>query len=57
MTRLMTLDEVADQLSVSRSTVSRFIRSGELRSIQLGGNRRVAEDDLQEFLGSMFVTA
>lgn len=56
MTRLLTLDEVADQLSVSRSTVSRFIRSGKLRSIQLGGNRRIAEEDLQEFLELMLVT-
>lgn len=56
MTRLLTLDEVADQLSVSRSTVSRFIRNGKLRSIQLGGNRRISEEDLQEFLQSMLIT-
>jgi len=55
MTRLLTLDEVAEQLSVSRSTVSRFIRSGALRSIRLGGNRRIAEEDLLAFLEEMLV--
>ena len=56
MTRLLTLDEVAEQLSVSRSSVSRFIRSGELRSIQLGSNRRVAEEDLRKFVPQMLIT-
>jgi excisionase family DNA binding protein len=54
MMKLLTLDEVAEQLSVSRSTVSRLVRNGELRSAQLGGNRRIAESDLQDYIANVF---
>lgn len=52
---LLTVDEVADRLGVSRSTVRRKIRSGEIPALQLGGPRsplRVDERELQDWLYS-----
>lgn len=46
---LLTAEEAADRLSVSRSTVYDLIRTGELRSVKIGRARRVpasAIDDL-----------
>ena len=34
--KIMTLKEVADLLRVHRSTVSRYAKSGEIRSYQIG---------------------
>lgn len=52
---LLTIQDIAQRLSVSRSTIQRYITSGELRSITLGGSRRVSEDDLEDFLMRMSV--
>jgi excisionase family DNA binding protein len=50
--QLLTLDQVADRLSVSRSTVSRLLKQSHLRSARIGGNRRVLESDLEAFIKS-----
>ena len=50
MDRMLTTNEVADRLEVSRRTVRRWIQSGELRGYQLGPQiPRVKEEDLEEF--------
>lgn len=51
--RLWTVDEVADYLQVSRTTVLRRIRSGELVAIRMGNSWRVRQADLDAFLGSL----
>jgi excisionase family DNA binding protein len=49
---LLTLREVAERLSVSRSTVERLIGSGQLCAIKVGGGRRapvrVRERELED---------
>lgn len=44
---LVTVDEAGRSLGVSRSTVWRMIRRGELPSIRKGGRRLIASDALQ----------
>ena len=51
--RLLSIAEVAERLGVSRRTVERKIRGGELPALQLGGPRtplRVDERELEEWL-------
>jgi excisionase family DNA binding protein len=47
--KIMTLKEVADLLRVHRSTVSRYAKSGELRSYQIGNRRLFKSDDVWLF--------
>jgi len=50
--QLLTLEDVADRLKISVSTVRRWVKSNELRSIKIGnrGQYRISLDDLEEFL-------
>jgi CTP synthase len=49
---LLTLEDVAERLKISVSTVRRWVKSNELRSIKIGnrGQYRVSLADLDEFL-------
>ncbi len=47
--RIMTLKEVAELLRVHRSTVSRYAKSGEIRSYQIGNRRLFKSDDVWSF--------
>lgn len=47
--KIMTLKEVADLLRVHRSTVSRYAKSGELKSYQIGNRRLFKSDDVWLF--------
>jgi CTP synthase len=50
--QLLTLENVADRLRISVSTVRRWVKSNELRSIKIGnrGQYRISLSDLEEFL-------
>ncbi len=50
--QLLTLEDVADRLKISVSTVRRWVKSNELRSIKIGnrGQYRINLKDLEEFL-------
>ena len=48
--KLLSLQEVAQQTGMSEKTIRRWIKSGELPAIELGGRYRIARSDLQEFL-------
>jgi CTP synthase len=50
--QLLTLEDVADRIKVSVSTVRRWVKSNELRSIKVGnrGQYRISMEDLEEFL-------
>ena len=53
--RLLTLDEVASTLGLSRRTVERRVKAGEIPALQLGGPRtaiRVPADELDAWLES-----
>lgn len=44
--------EVADQIGVHKATVQRWIATGALTSVRVGGVVRVLPDDLERFLTS-----
>lgn len=48
--RLLTVDAVAERLDLSRKTIRRLIKAGELRKHQIGLAIRVSEDDLAMFV-------
>lgn len=48
--RYQTVQELADRLEVAEATVRRWIKSGELRAIDIGKGWRIADADLQCFL-------
>lgn len=54
---LMTVAEVAEVLRVSRMTVYRLIKAGELTAIRVGKNYRVRRRDLEGYLASGSVRA
>ena len=50
--RLYTIDEVAELLQVSHSTVRRLIESGHLKSVRIGGQIRIRQRDLDDYVAS-----
>ena len=48
--RLLTVQEVADAMRVSRMTVYRLIKSGELPAIRVGRHFRIRAADLDGYL-------
>ena len=47
--KIMTLGEVSELLRIHRSTISRYAKSGELRSYQIGSRRLFKSDDVWLF--------
>lgn len=45
-----TVRDVADRLKVNEATVRRWIKTGELRAIDIGKGWRIADHDLVRFL-------
>ncbi len=56
VSRLLTVAEVAQVMRVSRMTVYRLIRRGQLKAIRVGRNYRVRENDLNLYLEEQAVT-
>lgn len=52
MDELYTINQVAILLKVHPLTVRRYIREGKLKAVRVGGNVRVALNDLREFMQS-----
>ena len=48
--RYQTVQELAERMEVSESTVRQWIKSGELRAIDIGKGWRIADTDLEHFL-------
>jgi excisionase family DNA binding protein len=46
----LTVQDIAERLQVSEQTVRRWIKTGQLPAIELGGQYRVSPDDFREFL-------
>jgi excisionase family DNA binding protein len=55
--RLLTPNEVAEQLRVSTMTVYRLIKAGDLRAARIGKSFRISEDDVDRYLQSRFSDA
>jgi excisionase family DNA binding protein len=51
MTTIYTIEQVAEYLQVSRSTVERLIRAGRIRVIYVGRGPRITERELEAFIG------
>ena len=47
---LLKVADVMEELNLSRPTVYRYIRNGELRSVMIGGARRIPESAVDEFI-------
>ena len=48
--RYLTLPEIAERLQVSRRTVYRWIKGGDLNAYQFGREYRITESALKDFL-------
>ena len=48
--QLLTVQQVMSQLKVADETVYRYIRSGKLKALRVGGLWRVTAEALDEFL-------
>jgi excisionase family DNA binding protein len=49
---LLTVEQTAELLQISRDRVYALIRSGKLRSIKIGKLRRISREWIAEFIGS-----
>ena len=49
-TLLLTTRQVAGALSIGRTKVYELINAGELRSVRIGGLRRILRSDLEAFV-------
>ncbi len=50
---ILTIDEVAKRFRVHRSTVSRYAKSGQLKSYLLGNRRLFKESDVWSFFDNL----
>lgn len=50
--RYQTVQQLAERLEVAEATVRHWIKSGELRAIDIGKGWRIADTDLERFLKS-----
>ncbi len=55
--RLLTVNEVAELLRVSRMTVYRLIKTGEMPALRVGRNYRLREEDVHGFLMERYTEA
>ncbi|HEV8565353.1 MAG TPA: helix-turn-helix domain-containing protein [Actinomycetota bacterium] len=55
--RLLTVNEVADLLRVSRMTVYRLIKQGDLPSFRVGRGYRLREEDVHSYLNGRLTEA
>jgi excisionase family DNA binding protein len=55
--RLLTVNEVADLLRVSRMTVYRLIKEGEIAALRVGRSYRLREDDVDDYLSQRYTVA
>jgi excisionase family DNA binding protein len=50
---LLTVTEAAHRIGLGRTVTYDLIRRGELRSLKIGGSRRVATADIEEFVNRL----
>lgn len=47
---MLTVDEVAERLGISRATVYRLLERGDVRAYKIGKSLRFKEDELEAFV-------
>lgn len=47
---LLTVDEATEQLRISRWTIYKLIRSGELKTLTIASRRFVTSEDIEKFI-------
>lgn len=50
MSEFLTTKQVAEKLNIAISTVTFYIRTGQLKAIKLGKGYRVTEENLENFI-------
>jgi excisionase family DNA binding protein len=55
--RLLTVNEVADLLRVSRMSVYRLIKEGQVAALRVGRSYRLREDDVDHYLSGRYTEA
>jgi excisionase family DNA binding protein len=51
--RLLNADEVAENLGISKSSVQRLIKTGQITSLKIGSSRRVTEQSLTNYIAKL----
>ena len=51
--RLYRAETVAKRLAVSRSKVYELMKDGDLRSVRIGGSRRIPESAVRDFITAL----
>lgn len=49
---MLTIDEVASNLKVSRNTIVTLIKKGEIKAIMVGNQYRIPKDQFQDFISA-----
>lgn len=54
--RFLTLEQVADELAISKAQVYALVRRKELRALKIGGRGvwRISRDDIEDYLSQGF---
>ncbi len=52
--KLLTINEVADLLSIGRTSVFKLLRTGKLNSVLIGSSRRIPVSDYEEYVISLY---
>lgn len=53
---LVTPEEAADLLAISRSKLHQLLRDGRLESVQIGVSRRIPHDALSDYVATLRAT-
>lgn len=54
---LNTMEETAAILNIGRDKAYRLVASGELRSVKIGGSRRVTNEAIEDFVNRLVAAA
>ena len=54
MEKLLTLQEAAEKLQISRATIYRHMKNNILKTVKIGGARRVRQTDLEDLISKSY---
>jgi excisionase family DNA binding protein len=56
MTQLLKINDLEDQLNMSKSSIRREIKRGNLQAIKIGKSVRISSEELDRYLSSLSET-